>query len=184
MTEAEAIRLCQEGYPDAFRHIVERHQNTLFGTAVLMTGDRAAAEEHVQEAFLSAWRAIRGFRRGRPFKPWIVRILVNRIVSSRRTNRAPTVPLEDAERVTGPADVLESAMSAERRGEVQAALGRLSPQHHRVVVLRYFAELSLREVAETLGVPEGTVKSRLSRALSHLKEELTQTCDRRRGDEQ
>ncbi len=177
MTEAEAIRLCQEGSRDAFRHIVEQHQNTLYGTAVLMTGDRAAAEEHVQEAFLSAWRAIRGFHRGRPFKPWIVRILVNRILSSRRTRRLPTAPLEDAERVTGPADVLESAMSAERRDEVQAALGRLSPQHHQVVVLRYFAELSLREVAEAIGVREGTVKSRLSRALSRLREELAETCE-------
>ena len=177
MAEAEAIRLCQEGSPDAFRHLVERHQNTLYGTAVLMTGDRSVAEEHVQEAFLSAWRGIRRFRRDRPFKPWVVRILVNRIVSSRRRNRVPTAPLDDAERVTGPADVLESAMSAERRDEVQAALGRLSPRHHQVVVLRYFAELSVSEVAAALGVREGTVKSRLSRALSRLREELTQTCD-------
>ena len=102
MTEAEAIRLCQEGSPDAFRHLVEQHKNTLFGTAVLMTGDRAAAEEHVQEAFLSAWRGISGFRRGSPFKPWVVRILVNRIVSSRRARALPTAPLEDAERVTRP----------------------------------------------------------------------------------
>ncbi len=177
MTEAEAIRLCQEGSPDAFRHLVEQHQNTLYGTAVLMTGDRSVAEEHVQEAFLSAWRGIRRFQRDRPFKPWIVRILVNRIVSSRRRNRVPTAPLDDAERVTGPADVLESAMSAERRDEVQAALARLSPRHHQVVVLRYFAELSVSEVAAALGVREGTVKSRLSRALSRLGEELTQTCD-------
>ena len=162
MTEAEAIRLCQEGSPDAFRHLVEQHKNTLFGTAVLMTGNRAAAEEHVQEAFLSAWRGICGFRRGSPFKPWVVRILVNRIVSSRRARALPTAPLEDAE----------------RRDEVQAALSRLSPQHHQVVVLRYFAELTLSEISEAIGVREGTVKSRLSRALSRLREELTQTCDR------
>ena len=178
MTEAEAIRLCQEGSPDAFRHLVEQHKNTLYGTAVLMTGNRAVAEEHVQEAFLSAWRGIRGFSRGRPFKPWIVRILVNRIVSSRRARALPTAPLEDAERTSGPADVLESAMSAERRDEVQTALGRLSPQHHQVVVLRYFAELSLVEISEAIGVREGTVKSRLSRALGRLKEELTETCER------
>ncbi len=177
MTEAEAIRLCQEGSPDAFRHLVEQHKNTLYGTAVLMTGDRSVAEEHVQEAFLSAWRGIGRFQRGRPFKPWIVRILVNRIVSSRRRNRAPTAPLEHADRVTGSADVLESAMSAERRDEVQAALGRLSPRHHEVVVLRYFAELSLSEVAAAIGVREGTVKSRLSRALGRLREELLETCD-------
>ena len=178
MTEAEAIRLCQEGSPDAFRHLVEQHKNTLFGTAVLMTGNRSVAEEHVQETFLSAWRGISSFRRGRPFKPWVVRILVNRIVSSRRTNRVQTAPIEDAERVTGPADVLESAMSAERRNEVQAALSRLSPRHHQVVVLRYFAELSVSEVAAALGVREGTVKSRLSRALRRLREELTETCER------
>ena len=178
MTEAEAIRLCQEGSPDAFRHLVEQHKNTLFGTAVLMTGNRAAAEEHVQEAFLSAWRGIGGFRLGRPFKPWVVRILVNRIVSSRRARALPTAPLEDAERVTGPADVLESAMSAERRDEVQAALSRLSPRHHQVVVLRYFAELTLSEISGAIGVREGTVKSRLSRALSRLRKELMQTCDR------
>lgn len=177
MTEAEAIRLCQEGSPDAFRHLVEQHQNTLYGTAVLMTGDRSVAEEHVQEAFLSAWRGIRRFQRDRPFKPWVVRILVNRIVSSHRRNRVPTAPLEDAERVTGTADVLESAMSAERRDEVQAALSRLSPRHHQVVVLRYFAELSVSEVAAAIGVREGTVKSRLSRALSRLREELTETCE-------
>ena len=178
MTEAEAIRLCQEGSPDAFRHLVEQHKNTLFGTAVLMTGNRAAAEEHVQEAFLSAWRGISGFRRGRPFKPWVVRILVNRIVSSRRTNRVQTAPIEDAERVTGPADVLESAMSSERRDEVEAALSRLNPRHHQVVVLRYFAELTLSEISGAIGVREGTVKSRLSRALSRLRKELMQTCDR------
>ena len=177
MTEAEAIRLCQEGSPDAFRHLVEQHQNTLYGTAVLMTGDRAAAEEHVQEAFLSAWRGIRRFQRDRPFKPWIVRILVNRIVSSRRRNRVPTAPLEDAERVTGSADVLESAMSGERRDMVREALDRLNPQHRQVVVLRYFAELSLREAADALGVREGTVKSRLNRALSRLREELADTLN-------
>ena len=76
-----------------------------------------------------------------------------------------------------PADVLESAISAERRDEVQAALGRLSPEHHRVVVLRYFAELSTAEVAQAIGVREGTVKSRLSRALSRLREELAETCE-------
>ena len=89
-----------------------------------------------------------------------------------------TAPIEDAERVTGPTDVLESAMSAERRDEVLAALSRLSPRHHQVVVLRYFAELSVSEVAAALGVREGTVKSRLSRALRRLREELTETCDR------
>ena len=184
MTDAEAIILCQEGSRDAFRHLVERHQDTLYGTAVLMTGDKSVAEELVQDAFLDAWRGISGFRRGRPFKPWVVRILVNRVMSSRRRRTLPTAPLDDAERAPSASDVFESAMRGERRDVVRQALGRLSPQHHEVVTLRYFADLTLREVADALRLKQGTVKSRLSRALSRLREELTEICDRRRGDEQ
>ena len=69
MTDSEAVVRCQNGDRDAFRHLVDQYKDVLFGTAVLMTGNRATTEEHVQEAFLSAWRGIRGFRRGRPVKP-------------------------------------------------------------------------------------------------------------------
>ena len=177
MTDAEAILRCQEGSRDAFRYLVERHKDTLYGTAVLMTGDRAVAEELVQDAFLDAWRGIGRFTRGRPFKPWVVRILVNRVVSSRRRRTLPTAPMDAAERAPSASDVFESAMSGERRDLVREALERLNPQHRQVVVLRYFAELSLREVSDALGVKEGTVKSRLNRALSRLREELADTLN-------
>ena len=62
MTDHDAIRRCQQGDREAFRQLVERYRDVLFGTAVLMTGNRAVAEEQVQEALLSAWRGIRGFR--------------------------------------------------------------------------------------------------------------------------
>ena len=64
MTEDEAVLLCQNGDREAFRYLVEQYKNQLFGTAYLMTGNAAHAEEHVQEAFLLAWRGIRTFRRG------------------------------------------------------------------------------------------------------------------------
>lgn len=69
MTDDEAVLLCQNGDRDAFRHVVEQYKNPLYGTAYLMTGNAAIAEEHVQEAFLRAWRGIRTFRRGRPLSP-------------------------------------------------------------------------------------------------------------------
>ena len=93
MTDSEAVVRCQNGDRDAFRHLVDQYKDVLFGTAVLMTGNRATAEEHVQEAFLSAWRGIRRFRRDRPVKPWFLRILVNTVLSWRRKRSVPEVYL-------------------------------------------------------------------------------------------
>ena len=98
MTDHEAIQRCQQGDREAFRQLVDRYRDVLFGTAVLMTGNRAVAEEQVQEALLSAWRGIRGFRLGNPVKPWLVRILVNAVLSQQRRRALPTVQLND----TGP----------------------------------------------------------------------------------
>ena len=94
MTDEQAVLRCQNGEHEAFRHLVERYKDVLFGTAVLMTGNRALAEEQVQEALLAAWRGISGFQSGRPVKPWLVRILVNAVVSQRRRRALDTVPLE------------------------------------------------------------------------------------------
>ena len=92
MIDDDAIARCQDGDRDAFRHLVDRYKDVMYGTAVLMTGNRAVAEETVQEAFLSAWRGIGGFKRGRPPKPWLIRILVNRVMDERRRQTIPTVP--------------------------------------------------------------------------------------------
>ena len=86
MTEDEIIRRCQAGDREAFRSLVEQYQDVLYGTAYLMTGSRMVAEDQVQEAFLSAWKGIGSFRTGRPLKPWLVRILVNKVLSYRRAN--------------------------------------------------------------------------------------------------
>ena len=175
MTDNEAILRCQDGDRDAFRHLVERYKDVLFGTAVLMTGNRAVAEEQVQEALLSAWRGIQGFRRGSPVKPWLLRILVNAVLSQQRKRTIPTVQLNG----NGPeepdaayADPTETLDALENRLELRRAIAGLSPEHRQVVALRYFAGLTVPEVARTLGVREGTVKSRLHRALALLRHQL------------
>ena len=175
MTDQEAIHRCQQGDREAFRQLVDRYRDVLFGTAVLMTGNRAVAEEQVQEALLSAWRGIRGFRPGNPAKPWLVRILVNAVLSQQRRRALPTVQLGDS----GPdelrldssdpsaaLDALEDLLALRR------AIAELSPDHRQVVALRYFAGLTVPETARALGVREGTVKSRLHRALAVLREQL------------
>ena len=175
MTDNEAIVRCQNGDRDAFRHLVDQYRDVLFGTAVLMTGNRAVAEEQVQEALLSAWRGIRGFRAGRPFKPWVLRILVNAVLSHQRRRTLPTVNLDGngpAEPEAVNADPVETLDALENRLALRRAIAGLSPDHRQVVTLRYFAGLTVPEVARTLGIREGTAKSRLHRALALLREQL------------
>lgn len=179
MTDHEAILRCQDGDRDAFRHLVARYQDALFGTAVLMTGNRAVAEEQVQEALLAAWRGIGGFRAGHPVKPWLLRILVNAVLAQQRKRAIPTVYLHgnggaaaDADYPASEPDPAETLDALENRLALRRAVNGLSPEHRQVVALRYFAGLTVPETARTLGVRQGTVKSRLHRALALLRQEL------------
>ena len=167
MSEQLAIARCQNGDRDAFRYLVERYKDVLYGTACLLTGSRANAEDCVQEALFSAWRGIRGFRRGNALKPWLVRILVNVVLSQQGRRSAPRSLLEDDRRgeSTGPAG---AAASQEDWGAVKTSLAGLSAEHRQVVVLRYFAGLTTSEIARSLNVTEDTVKSRLHYALGNL----------------
>ena len=177
MTDHEAILRCQDGDREAFRHLVDQYKDVLFGTAVLMTGNRAVAEEQVQEALLSAWRGIRGFRPGSPVKPWLVRILVNAVLSQQRRRVIPTVNLDDGPDTPDPdmADPAATLDALEDRLVLRRAIANLGPDHRQVVALRYFAGLTVPEVARSLGIREGTVKSRLHRALAVLREQLDQS---------
>ncbi|MXY43186.1 MAG: RNA polymerase sigma factor [Dehalococcoidia bacterium] len=171
MSEDLTIAKCQDGDREAFRVLVDRHKDVLYGTALLMTGNRAVAEEAVQEAFLSAWRGISGFRRGRPLKPWLTRILVNGVLATKRKKAVPTVPIVESGG-NGAPSISDQTDAIESRLVLRQALDKLDEEQKRIVVLRYFAELTVPEIAETTGTREGTVKSRLHRALAKLREHL------------
>jgi RNA polymerase sigma-70 factor (ECF subfamily) len=175
--EAEAIRRCQAGDKEAFRFIVERYSNLLFGTAFLMTRNRAEAEELVQDALILAWRGLPGFRQGGSLKSWLVRILVNRVISQKRRHVWPSVSLEGEVAVRElPASVAEDpeehAELMLEKARVRRALAELPEEARQVVMLRFFAGLSVAEAAAAMGVQEGTVKSRLHRALERLRDVL------------
>ena len=168
--DEHVVERCQAGDQDAFRLIVERYGDAVFGTAVLMTSDRALAEDLTQEAFVRAWRGIDGFRPGSPLKPWLLRIVVNGVISSRRRRVLSVVPLPWAERAAAAQAGPEAI--AEQRDEhegLRCALRQLPREQQRLLILRYFGELSVPEIARALRWREGTVKSRLHRALLRMR---------------
>ncbi len=131
--------------------------------ALLVTGDAAAAEDIAQEAFLAALRNLDRFDRRRPFGPWLHRIVVNRAIDWTRARR-----LRGEVELSGE---LAAAAEAEHDGTAFARIGELSPEHRAVVVLRYLLEYTPGEIADVLGLPRGTVNSRLRRGLDLMKEE-------------
>ena len=174
MTEDEAVLSCQKGDKDAFRYLVDLHKDVVYGTAYLMTGNHSLAEEQMQEAFLAAWRGIQGFQPGRPFKPWLVRILVNGVLTQQRKRALSTVPLDDLDPSSEGTDLVDEVEALQRRTAVREALLELNEEHRQAVILRYFAGLTVPEVARAIGKREGTVKSRIHRALGRLREQLSE----------
>lgn len=166
MDDSEIIGLCKQGDADAFRCLVERYGHTLQGTAFLMTHDAALAEELTQDALLSAWQGIGGFLLDRPVKPWLVRIVVNRVLAHQRKHSLATTPIDDAPEPRARDRVADEV---EARDAVDRGLAALSDDHRQVLMLRYYTELTVPEIQEVLGLPEGTVKSRLSRAMTEMR---------------
>jgi RNA polymerase sigma-70 factor (ECF subfamily) len=134
----------------------------------------AGAADVTQDALLRAWRDLPSLRDPERFAPWLRRILVNRCrdvarAERRQVRQIPVDALLDA----GPG-VVDHTSTTERRADLDAALARLSVDQRSVLALHYFVGLPLREVALSLGIPEGTAKSRLNAGLMALRQSLGQ----------
>ena len=159
----------------AYEELVRRYQDVAVRTAYVISPD-GDAEDAAQEAFVKAYAALHRFRSGSPFRPWLLRIVANEARNRRRSaGRRAGLALRAAE--GRPSDDAapspESAVLArERRAILLAALSELRDDDREVISARFFLELSEAETAEALGIPRGTVKSRLSRALGRLRGQL------------
>lgn len=153
---------------------MRRHQGVAVRTAYVVMGIAADAEDVAQSAFLKAYLALGRFRQGAPFRPWLLRIVVNEAKNRRRWSaRHPELELTEARRLTAASpSPEEEAEAAERRGRLLAAVNGLRRGDREVIAYRYFLDLSEAEMAEVMDVAPGTVKSRLSRALLRLREVL------------
>lgn len=167
--DATLIRRVLDGETAAFEVLVERYQRVLYTVALRMLGNRDDAKDATQTAFVRAYERLSSFDEQYRFFSWIYRILVNECLNVIR-GRRPEDELTPVLATSG--GPFESAVSRERQAQVQAALLQLTPEYRAVVVLRHFTGLSYDEMADALGVPAKTVKSRLYSARQRLGELL------------
>ncbi|MBI1797638.1 MAG: sigma-70 family RNA polymerase sigma factor [Candidatus Eisenbacteria bacterium] len=175
--DAELVRAAQGGDAPAFTEIVRRYQHSVHRVAWALTRNDGDADDVAQETFVRAWRALGRFRVGEPLYPWLARIATNLAFSMFRSRkRRPETPLEpllEAGRQWGVEDdPAERVAAGERSQHLQRAFAELKPEHQTILALRVVEEQSYEAIAETLGVPIGTVMSRLSRARAELKTRL------------
>jgi RNA polymerase sigma-70 factor, ECF subfamily len=175
LEEPELVERAKRGDTEAYRMLVRMHQKTAFRAAYAVTGSAADAEEVVQDAFVKAYRALWRFRRGAPFRPWALKIVVNEARNRRASERrhALVLHLDDELSPGGAAPSSEAAaIAAEERRSLLRAIASLREEERLVVVCRHLLGLSEQETATALGLRVGTAKSRLSRALARLREQL------------
>lgn len=165
--DVELLRQIGRGDAAAFRTLVERHARYLHGVAYGLTGQAADAEDLVQETFAAVLNG--RFRGDSAVRTWLVAILLKQVAMLRRSRRrrGPAVSLESE--LMPLAGGLSTAQVAEARLDLATMLQSLSPEHREVIVLRELEGLSYDEMARVLGVPVGTVESRLHRAREELR---------------
>lgn len=176
-SDQQLITECLQGQTQVFGDLVLRHQNRLYNMLVHVLGSGEEARDVAQEAFLSAFQKLHTFRGNSAFYSWLFRIAMNSAVSrQRKTNRNPASidvireksgeePI-DQHSDTRPGFTLEAS---ERQAAVQTALARLPEEFRTVLVLKEMEDLKYEEIAEVVGCPIGTVRSRIHRARAELK---------------
>jgi RNA polymerase sigma-70 factor, ECF subfamily len=182
LEDAELIARARRGEVTAYEELVRRYQDVAVRTAHVISPD-GDAEDAAQEAFVKAHAALARFRPDAPFRPWLLRIVANEARNRRRSaGRRAGLALRAAE--DRPSDDAapspESAVLAhEQRAALLSAINALRDEDREVIGARYLLDLSETETAEALGIPRGTVKSRLSRALERLRTEMRARDDGR-----
>lgn len=179
----EFVALCQQGDTEAFDILVERHQKKMLNIAYRMTGNYDEACDVTQEAFVAAYKSIRKFKAGSKFSTWLYRIVINysknRLKQLRGRARRESFSLDDSTQIKGAAISGQSSANEsdpgarmerqEREAQVQQCINTLDEEYRDVLVLRDIQGFSYEEIKAILNLPDGTVKSRLSRARNALK---------------
>lgn len=171
--EDTLIERARQGDQEAFRQLWDEHHGVAMAAAMRLCHQTGLAEDITQGAFLLAWRGLPRFQAGLPFRPWLMRIVYRHaldVMERQRVYLQPLSPLvlEAPVHASGPYERDPQEMIAQR-DELRLALVHLNADQRRVIALRYGADLTEGEIAQVLGWPVGTVKSRLNRARERLR---------------
>lgn len=182
MTEQELVAAARSGDPDAFARLVESNQTKVYNLAYRMTGNPEDAADLTQEAFLNAWRGLARFGGQSAFSTWLYRLTSNACIDFlRRQGRRETLSMtveengDEARQAERPDERWSPERELERREAkeaLEAGLAALSPDHRQVLLLRELEGQSYSEIAQSLALEEGTVKSRIARARLALRDFL------------
>jgi RNA polymerase sigma-70 factor (ECF subfamily) len=180
-TDLEAVERVLAGETQAFALIVQRWQGPLVNMAWRYCRDRGRAEEMAQEAFVRAWRGLRAWRRESSFSTWLYSVAAN--VYRTELKRIPSVelPLDTAREPSIPFTRDAEMDLAARDETVRRAVLALPEKYREPVILYYFHEMDLSAAAATMGLPEGTMKARLSRGRALLRQRFPQLRDQLEG---
>jgi RNA polymerase sigma-70 factor (ECF subfamily) len=169
--ESTLVREAANGDAAAWEPLVLAHQEAVFRLSYLLLGDPDEAEDIAQETFLRAWNHLKGFDATRPLRPWLLSIVSNLASNRRRSAGRYLAALTRAFRNEPASSTGIEERSAQRMEakDLWKAVQTLPMPDQQIIYLRYFLDLPVLETAQALNIPEGTVKSRLSRALERLR---------------
>ena len=180
LADEELMPLIGRKDPAAFEVLYDRHGGVAYSLAYRIVGERAAAEDVTQEAFISIWRSGARFDPTRgSVRSWMLSVVRNRAIDALRSRagKAPKLTLDDEailEQRPAAERTEEEAMRHETATEVRGAIGRLPGEQSKVIELAYFGGFSQSEIARMLGVPLGTVKGRMRLGLEKIRGELAE----------
>jgi RNA polymerase sigma-70 factor (ECF subfamily) len=162
----------------AMRTLYNRHRVRVFRFAIRLVGDAASAEDVVSEAFLEVWRQADRFERRSSVSTWIMSIARFKALSVRRRRQEVDLDEKLAETIADQSSTPEQAvLEMDRSAQLRACLTQLSPDHREIVDLVYYHDKTIEEVAEIVGVPKNTVKTRMFYARKRLAQLLARCCD-------
>ena len=172
--QRDLVELAMAGDHDAFEQLARVEIRRLYAVARLILRDHGKAEEATQEALMAAWRRLPGLRDPDRFGPWLHRLLVNACYREARTSgRRQTIEVHiDPLVLPDASGSIETGADLANRDQLERGFRRLDVDQRTVLVMHYYLGFSLDEAAEVLGVPPGTVRSRLSRAINAMRAAL------------
>lgn len=180
LADEELMPLVGRKDPEAFEVLYDRHGGAAYSLAYRIVGDRAAAEEVTQEAFISVWRSGARFDAARgSVRSWLLSVVRNRAIDflRSRAGKAPKLTFDDdsvLEQRPAEERTEEEALQRETAAELRGAIGKLPGEQSKVIELAYFGGFSHSEIARILGLPMGTVKGRMRLGLEKIRGELAE----------